>query len=171
MTAGGAVGMYGLVVEFNIRISSVIKFGLGQFTFSVHDRFSVSVQGVAASSSLTIENSECCTSLAPLVLLTLLWGLCHRSLLIFMQFLCSCLKPVPSSRPRMCWRATRKGPSRLAVAFALPLAAMTPCGQGGDYAGCRSAYRWKTRSSRLEGDDGARVRRACEKRQGAGRYC
>ena len=28
-----------------------------------------------------------------------LQGLCHRSLLIFMQFLCSCLKPVPSSRP------------------------------------------------------------------------
>src|ERR1700730_12756047 len=26
-------------------------------------------------------------------------GLCLRSLLIFMQFLCSCLKPVPSSRP------------------------------------------------------------------------
>src|SRR5262249_812277 len=37
------------------------------------------------------------------------------------------------------------------------------------HAGCRSTYRWETRSSHLEEDDGARARRACKKRQGAGR--
>src|SRR6202048_3546839 len=51
-----------------------------------------------------------------------------------MQFLCSSLCSSfvracsPFLRPglRMCWRATRKGPSRLAVAFALRLAPASP---------------------------------------------
>ena len=47
-------------------------------------------------------------------------GLCHRSLLINVQFLCSCCEAVPSSRPahRAGHRAQR--PSRLAVAPGSP---------------------------------------------------
>lgn len=41
-------------------------------------------------------------------------------------FLCLCLVAVPSSRPARAERAARRGPSRLAVAQASPLASMLP---------------------------------------------
>jgi len=51
----------------------------------------------------------------------------HRQLLILLAlFLCSCLAAVPSSRPAGHGRAARRGPSRLAVAQAQPLASMLP---------------------------------------------
>src|SRR4249920_665031 len=44
----------------------------------------------------------------------------------FAQFLCSCLAAVPSSRPAGAEMRRAQGPSRLAVALALPLAPALP---------------------------------------------